>query len=323
MLASVAGPAFAGPTEEQLAAARERFKEGIELEGNRDWEGARKAFEEVAATKASAQVLYHLAYCDEHLGQWLAAVDGYDKALLAARDVGDSAKGVVETATKQRDELSARMPKLRIEIRGTLKKGDELYVDGKLMDLGVTVRDLKVDPGSHAAEIKRNGATLIAGTAEIAAGERGKLRLELPKNADGPAGPTAAPRKTGGGVGKIPAYVASGVGVAALIGSGVTFAMSRAAVDEVAASCEPDGVTGCDPALSGRAQDASTLTTVSLLLAGAGAAAVGTGVVLWFVLEDDEPAGGSRAGIGTDGLQPGRGFAIAPTLGGVLAVGRF
>lgn len=323
---SSANVAHAEPTEEQLTAARERFKAAVELEGRGDWEAARAAFEDVAATKESPQVVYHLALCDEHLGQWLAAMAGYDRAIKAAGEVGESARGVIETATKQRDELAARMPRLRIEIRGTLTKEDELYVDGKPMDLGVTLRDLQVDPGNHGGEIKRGGEVVASGTAEIAAGERGKLRIELPKASDKPAAPIAPPRETGGGVGKIPAYVVGGIGVAALIGSGVTFGLSRAAVDDVRANCGPDGLTGCDPALQARADDASTLSTVSLVLAGAGVAAVGTGVVLWFVLDEEKASGGSRAS--AIPLQPRapagpRVIAIAPTWGGVRALGEF
>jgi hypothetical protein len=89
-------------------------------------------------------------------------------------------------------------------------------------------------------------------------------------------------------------------------------------VDEVRASCGPDGLTDCDPALSGRAQDASTLSTTSGILVGVGAACVATGVVLWFVL-DDEPSG--RASRLPDAERPGVG--LVPTWGGLGAMGRF
>jgi len=130
-IAGVAAPtlAWADPTEEQLAAARERFKEGRDLEDKGDWEAARKAFEDVGEVKLTPQVTYHLALCDEHLGKWKAAIDGYEKAIKAATAAGDAGKSVLEPATKQRDDLSARMPKMRVEIRGTLEKNDELYVD--------------------------------------------------------------------------------------------------------------------------------------------------------------------------------------------------
>ncbi len=195
LLSGVAAPsvAWADPTEEQLAAARERFKEGRELEDKGDWEGARKAFEDVAEVKLTPQITYHLALCDEHLGKWKAAALGYEKAVKAAAEAGDAGKSVLEPATKARDDLNARMPRMRVEIRGTLDKNDELYVDGILMDVGVTVRDLKVDPGSHKGEIKRGGEVIASGSVDIAAGERGKLRVELPKDDGTPKGPTKPP----------------------------------------------------------------------------------------------------------------------------------
>jgi hypothetical protein len=305
------------PSEEDLATARERFKEGVALEAKGDWAAARALFEQVAKTRTSPQVLFHLALCDENIGKLIAARRGYERALEAAKEAGDAAKGVTETATAQLEGLRARIPILKVVVDGGLRAGDEITVDGVPVDL--SAGDVPLDPGQHQVALVRGGTEVAGKSVQASEGERTSVRLrpDAGGEATPPPPPTTPPTDEGGGGSRWPALVVGGVGLAALVAGGVTFGVSRAAIDEVRATCDdPEAATGCDPAFQGRADEAATLTTTAVVLGAVGGVCVATGVVLWFTLDEpapaSTPAGGTSASID---------LGLAPT--GVLARGRF
>lgn len=315
-----AGPARAAePTEAELEVARDRFKEGVALEDAGDYRAARAKFEQVAEVKTSPQVLYHLALCDENLGHLVAAEARYEKAIADAEAAGSVAASVADTARTRLEALRPRIPRLRIAIAGELREGDVVAVDGE--ERGDWQEQAKIDPGRHVVTVERDGATVAEAVVQVTEGTKASARLTL--DADVPrAPPTPPPPATevdeGGGGPPVAALIVGGAGIVALAVSGVTFGMSRVAIEDVRATCaDPEAGTGCDPRSQAREDDARTLTVTSAVLLGVGAACVATGAVLWVTLDDEPAAGAGKP------PQARRGVELAPLPYGLAARGRF
>src|SRR5687768_5820481 len=79
-------PAFAQRPQPDpaLVRAREVFRQGLALESARDWASALAKFREVAAVRSTAQVRFHIARCQEQLGQLNEALGAYELAMSEA-----------------------------------------------------------------------------------------------------------------------------------------------------------------------------------------------------------------------------------------------
>ncbi len=322
--AQPAGDGASEPTEAELNAARERFREGLALEEKKDWAGARRKFERVKETRTTPQVLFHLALCDENTGALVAALAGYERALEAATQAGASAQSVADTAREHLEALRPRVPRVKVEMTGD-EEGDEVHIDDRPAPRDALAEGVPVDPGSRRIVVLRGGEVVAEKKVRVAEGEKATVRLAIaarPEEApDAPPVTRPPPKEEPSGGSKVPALIVGGVGVASLVGAGVTFGLSRAALDEVLLTCsDPDAATGCDPAAQASEDEANTLTTTSIVLGVVGAACVATGVVLWLTLDDGEPAtpaahraaGRSRPRVG-----------IVPTGLGATALGEF
>lgn len=318
LASTAAAPARAAePTEAELAVARDRFREGLALEEEGSYRAARAKFEQVAETRTSPQVLYHLAFCDEKLDQLVAALAGYDRAIEAAEAAGEPGHAVIEEARPRRDALQRRLPRLRIAIEGELAPGDRVTIDGAPVE--AWSEDTPVDPGPRVVAIVRDGETLVEAGVQAVAGERTVARLTLPAAPppDEPAVVRPPPLATEGGGAPTAALVVGGIGLAALAAGGVTLALQQVAIEDVRSTCaDPEGGTGCDPASRAREDDAHTLGLTGGILLGAGGACLATGVVLWIAL-DDEPAPTPAT------AATARGIAVMPGPLGLVARGRF
>ncbi|RYE82186.1 MAG: hypothetical protein EOO75_21070, partial [Myxococcales bacterium] len=62
---------------DDTAKARTAFNEGLQLEAGGNFTGALAKFNEVAQLRRTPQVVYHIALCQEKLGQLVAALGGY------------------------------------------------------------------------------------------------------------------------------------------------------------------------------------------------------------------------------------------------------
>src|ERR1700730_6730668 len=118
--AALAAPtvSFAQATPEELAAARQLFNEGKELEKQKSYEGALEKFKKVAAVKTTPQVRFHIALCEENLGHLVSAMKGFDLAAEDAKQAGAAAVEVATNAPARADALRARIPKLRLDATG-------------------------------------------------------------------------------------------------------------------------------------------------------------------------------------------------------------
>src|SRR4051812_18349909 len=66
----------------ELEAARGLFKQGGELEKNKEYGAAYEKFRKVAEIKSTAIVRYHEGFCAEKIGKWVEALDAFSRAQI-------------------------------------------------------------------------------------------------------------------------------------------------------------------------------------------------------------------------------------------------
>jgi hypothetical protein len=135
------------PTPGQLQAARELFAAATDDEKAGRWSDALEKLRRVAQVKLTAGVRYHVAYCEEHLGQTATALAHYTEA----RDAADRERNK-EVLAFLKDpflsDLRARVPTLSIEV--TADAGAAVVtIDGHPHPQGLWGVAVPIDPGTH------------------------------------------------------------------------------------------------------------------------------------------------------------------------------
>jgi hypothetical protein len=277
-------PAFAQDAAE-LKRARAQFQQATELERAGNWTAALQAFREVGQVRMTPQVRFHIAVCEENLGRLVAALGGYELALADAERVGADFKTEVEDKVTK---LRARIPKLVIE-RGEGASAAAIELDGVAVGESSIGVEVPLDPGPHAVTAKAPNRKPFESTVTLKEEETTRLSLELEavpqeQSASG-AAPGPGPEKPPS---KVVPFVIGGVGVAALIGSGVLFGLRQSTLSELEDACEG---SQCPKSLESRYDDLKFYHYSSFVTLGVGVAAVGTaGALLLFQRKKQEPA---------------------------------
>ncbi len=224
----VMSPSPASAQDEQtLREARATFQKALELEHAGNWGEALKLFRDVGQIKMTPQVRYHIATCEENLGQLVAALGGYDLALAQAEGMHPDFIAEVQGSI---DELKARIPKLVVE-RAEGSEAARIKLDGVQLGESSIGSETPVDPGPHTVTASAPGFEDYQKTVTVSEGAVEVVSVELTKQAKGaPAevqGPAAEPEGPPD-FGPWP-YVAGGIGVGGLIigGSLLGVAMSK------------------------------------------------------------------------------------------------
>lgn len=315
-------------TEEELAAARQLFNEALEDEKKNHWEEALNKLEKVGRVKMTPQVRFHIALSHEHLGRLVEAINGFELAEQEARALGDSAKSVAQNAPERAAKLRDRVSHVRIMVKGKAYTS-KIFLDGREVSLALVDTDIPVDPGSHVIEVRHDGQVMQEQKVALAESESEKVELAINDPEPPPPVPEPYPVPNGGTrptpkpdpdtprsppneMERLPAYIVGGVGGLMLITSGVLWGLRQNSITNIHCD-DPEAFTGCDPDDRDTAEQGERYDIASKVMLGVGAAALATGVVLWFVLAPDG-AVGSFSGVG---------FGVAPTVGGAQLMGRF
>jgi len=107
----LAGAAHA-QTASEIAAAKEWFAEGKQLEDRGDWAGALDRFRRAAAVKKTAQILFHQGLCEKHTGALVEAIVSLSRAVELAR--ASSNAQVEKAATAELEDVRARVPSIQL-----------------------------------------------------------------------------------------------------------------------------------------------------------------------------------------------------------------
>jgi len=181
------GPAPAGDAsgEDDVARARQLFFEGVAAEDAREYARAITLYEDVRRRVVSAQVLFNLASCHEHLDHLLVARDLFEAAVVEAEKRGS--EDVAHEARARRERVIGRLP--RLVFRRMPSAADaELTVDEKSVD--PDAGPLFVDPGTHRVVARaRDGKRRYELTARLEPGTTRTIDLDL----DAPPAATSAP----------------------------------------------------------------------------------------------------------------------------------
>jgi hypothetical protein len=292
-LAGASGlPADAGasPLDAQIQAARELFQDAEKDEDAGRWADAFAKLKRVAEVKPTAGVRYHLALCEEHLGQIATALGDYTTAEGQARAEG--AQDVLRLVGKQISALSPRVPRLTLHLVPDAPDS-KVWLDGVAVARALLDVAMPVDPGVHRIEAEAPGRPRTGATVTLQEHDSTVLDVTLstpvtPARALAPAPLVAAVPRTvsgpdGGGDGspsRLAAVVTTSGSVALAAGGVAAFVVAGSAQANGQRQCasvaRPDP-NACD-------SERTTVRIWDFTAAGAwiAAAALGTlSVVLW------------------------------------------
>ncbi len=137
------------PTEDQVTAARDLFRSAERDEDGQLWPEALAKLRQVAAIKLTPGVRYHVALCEEHVGQLASALSDYKEAERQARAEG--ARDVLDLVGMRILDVSARVPRLTIRVapEGTIAA---VTLDGERVALALLGTAMAVDAGQHRVQ---------------------------------------------------------------------------------------------------------------------------------------------------------------------------
>ncbi|HSC88832.1 MAG TPA: hypothetical protein VLC09_16230 [Polyangiaceae bacterium] len=310
--APAAGPAAPGApaegsAEDRLTVARRKFQEALTLKAAGDYLTASKLLSEVGAVKMTPQVHYHIADCDEHLGNLVAALGGYERALaLIAGDVPEEFVAEVQTAVTR---LRARIPKV-VLVRGHGAEAARIELDQVQLSGDKVGSEQPVNPGPHEIVARATGYQLYRTSVTVEEQHTKRVVIDLV-----PIPEESKPAEARG-YGAWP-WVLGGAGVAGLVAGAVLLPVSQGKAAEVESIC---GGTNCE-ALSapgadrgtydqalGLAAEARSLEVAGWIAGGVGAGLLASGVVLYFLdptRHTEQPQAGTTLVPSAPGSQAG------------------
>ena len=302
----VARVAPAQVSPEEKASAEAVFEEGMRLIKQGNFADACPKFELSQRVEPAVGTMLYLAECYEKTNRTASSWAMFREAASLAETSGQLDR--MKTAQARAAKLEPRLAWLTIEVaKEALVPGLQLRRNGVLVSAELSGTPIPVDPGEVLVEASAPGHLPFSTKAKVTA--KGRVTVPIPalqaapEAAPAPAPPplqAAAPAPlaaTAGAAAPPPSssvsppaaeqksiipWVVAGAGVVAL-GVGTVFglkAMSNA--DDARETC-PNGLCN-DASGETAASDAHTQATISNVSFVLGAAAVATGVVLYFTL---------------------------------------
>ncbi|MGH7270986.1 MAG: hypothetical protein ACREJ3_11200 [Polyangiaceae bacterium] len=251
---ATARTAPAAPQDARLAAARELFASAERDEDNQMWSRALAKLRDVASVKLTAGVRYHVALCEEHLGQIAAALDDFTDAEALART--EDASDVLQLVGAKVANLTSRVPRLVIHVVPDLP-GAIVTLDGDPVPPVRIGTVIPLDPGNHRLETNCPGR--VRTVTIVTLNERDSTTMDVPLGAfavptppatKAPGAARTAPTSDAGGV-RWPAALrfaeiatTSGAAVLSGVGIGAYLAAGTAHEDSVRICA---GVVSTDP----------------------------------------------------------------------------
>jgi hypothetical protein len=245
----VASPGLrAEPSPTELSVARRLFNEAEAFEAERRWVDARRKLLEAIAIKETPGLRFHLGFCAEQLGELVAALIEYERALDLIRG-GVRAPDVERLLEPARARVQGRVAHLTVGLPADA--GDaEVLLDGAPLSPTVLAHPAPVDPGRHRLRVTASDKRVSELQLELEDGERRTVHVVFPTAAPSAKSASAAPATAQGSVASAPSsgpvesdargalgareIVLIGEGTAALVGLavGVGFLFVRSAAQD-------------------------------------------------------------------------------------------
>lgn len=160
---------------DNAAAAEALFVEAKQLTADGNYDEACPKFLASYKLDRTLGTLLNLADCHEHVGRIATSWAEWGEAIEMARRMGDDR---VEFATKRRDALTSRLPKLTVKIDDPVD-GLDVYRDDTKVEPGAYNLPLPVDPGEHTVSVRRGKDVLEQKKAEATEGAASTVDFDL------------------------------------------------------------------------------------------------------------------------------------------------
>lgn len=134
----------AQPTEEEIAAARALFAEGLQLSDASEWEAAAAIFHEVLAVVSTPPVLFNLAHALVELNQF----DEADELIERLMADSETTRDLRTRSTALRTRMDRNGGRLTIQPSG-LPEGSVVLLDGRPLAATSLGTALRVSQGTH------------------------------------------------------------------------------------------------------------------------------------------------------------------------------
>jgi hypothetical protein len=289
---SAPGPLYAqvsteGELEIRQDAARSKGEEALRLFRAERFDEAYKEFREADALFHAPTFVLYMARCQHKRGKLLEASALYQRLLAEPlpENASDAFRRAQEAGRVELATVEERTPKVTIVLTGVPAESASVTLDGSPVRLGSG--EIKLNPGRHTIEAKVENAEPRARSFTLAEGSAARIELVL------------TPSSVGGSL--MPAFLAFGVGVAALGVGAITGAVSLSKVSDLKSRCKGNL---CPIKDQGEADVARAFGDASTAAFSIGGAVMAVGVVLAVV----RPFGGA---------EPAASSARAPATGGV------
>jgi hypothetical protein len=279
------------PTRADLATARALFSRAERDEDAGRWADALDKLHRTGSIKMTPGIRFHVALCEEKLGQLAAALADYAAAEDAARKEGN--QDVLDAVAEPLAEVRARVPTLTLHPPADVKDAI-LSLDGAPLVGASLGTPLPVEVGAHSIEGHAPNRMAFSTTVSLVEKQAMSVEVLLPLIPRATAQATAPDRKSRPRAG---AMVAS-AGALALVGFGVG-AFLVAGNDQSGAEAQCKALASCDGLKSPvRTWDALALAG---WIAGAGAGAIA--VYLWTRGPSSDPGASATLLAGPGSLQ--------------------
>ncbi|MBI4700637.1 MAG: hypothetical protein HY744_05650 [Deltaproteobacteria bacterium] len=256
----------------------------------------------------SPMFVLHMARATAKLGDLVGARALLAKAVEARLGAGASAafREAQAEAKSSLSDLDRRIPKVEVRLVGAVIEDTTIKIDGQEVARSALGSPIRVNPGSHRIEVVAPSGKTSETSFSVVEGETAQVELGGAEGGGRGGRPGAAGERS-----LVPPLVAYGVGGAALVVGIATGAVFAGRASDLKARC-PNDV--CKPEDEDEGDAVKTLgwvSTVSFVVAGAGAVA-GTVLLLW-------PGGGESEATAARSLRPA--LRVGP--GSVQLEGRF
>jgi len=181
--------------------------------------------------------------------------------------------------------------------------------------------EMQLDPGAHVIVVTKPGYADQVSTQSFEAGTEAQVTMNLSPPAPASSSPET---EATGAPGRLPLYIAVGVGAAGLATGAIAGGIALAQKTKLSSECPGSACSGDGQTTLSRAGTAADVSTVGFIVGGVGAA---TAAMIWW-LSPKTAAPVARAGAGESTPGKSRGGAlshvrvtpwIAPNGGGVFA----
>ena len=183
-LAASSGECLATSSAE-LAAARRLFHEAVRLEQDSRWELAASKLRDALAVKETPGLRFHLAHCQEQLGQLVEALANYDQAqeLIAAGATAPDVQALLEPA---RSKLETRMPSLLLVAPAGIEQL-EVELNSKAVPSSLIGRPVPMNPAKYRVLARAPGYREFDQEVLVIEGERRTVQIDMVRLPESPA----------------------------------------------------------------------------------------------------------------------------------------